>query len=92
MVNAYEHPYIEERHEAISKAVNPAERSRLLREIANHKFNSVGQHHSLGDGHSCYAVRLDRRQHLFTEAFQVPHKLVMRHGPLIEVEHQRAGA
>jgi peptide/nickel transport system substrate-binding protein len=39
VVNAYEHPYIEERHEALGKAVNPTERARLLREIADHKFN-----------------------------------------------------
>jgi ABC-type transport system substrate-binding protein len=39
VVYAYEHPYIEERHAALSKAVNPAERSRLLREAADHKFN-----------------------------------------------------
>jgi hypothetical protein len=38
-VYAYEHPFIEERHEALSKAVNPAERARLLREAAGHKFN-----------------------------------------------------
>ena len=39
VVYAYEHPYIEERHEALSKAVNPAERARLIREAAGHKFN-----------------------------------------------------
>jgi ABC-type transport system substrate-binding protein len=39
VVYAYEHPFIEERHEALSKAVNPAERARLLREAVGHKFN-----------------------------------------------------
>jgi ABC-type transport system substrate-binding protein len=39
VVYAYEHPYIEERHEALGKVVAPAERARLLREIGDHKFN-----------------------------------------------------
>src|SRR5262249_4043737 len=46
----------------------------------------------LGDGHGRHGVRLDRRQHLLAKAFQVPHKHVVRHGPLIEVQHQRASA
>jgi ABC-type transport system substrate-binding protein len=39
VVYAYEHPFIEERLEALGKVVNPAERARLLREAADHKFN-----------------------------------------------------
>ena len=39
VVYAYEHPYIEERHEALGKAVDKAERARLLREVGDHKFN-----------------------------------------------------
>jgi dipeptide transport system substrate-binding protein len=38
-VYAYEHPYIEERFEALGKAVDQAERARLLREIGEHKFS-----------------------------------------------------
>ena len=34
----YEHPFIEERLEALGKVVDPAERARLLREIGDHKF------------------------------------------------------
>jgi ABC-type transport system substrate-binding protein len=37
-VYAYEHPYIEERFAALEKAVDKAERARLLREIGDHKF------------------------------------------------------
>lgn len=39
VVYAYEHPYIEERLEALNKVVDKAERARLLREIGDHKFN-----------------------------------------------------
>jgi dipeptide transport system substrate-binding protein len=39
VVYAYEHPYIEERLEALGKVVDKAERARLLREIGDHKFN-----------------------------------------------------
>jgi len=39
VVYAYEHPFLEERHEALGKAVDPAERARLLREMGDHKFN-----------------------------------------------------
>ncbi|MBI3325103.1 MAG: ABC transporter substrate-binding protein [Nitrospinae bacterium] len=38
VVYAYEHPFIEERLEALGKVVDPAERARLLREIGDHKF------------------------------------------------------
>ncbi len=38
VVYAYEHPFIEERLEALGTVVEPAERARLLREIADHKF------------------------------------------------------
>ena len=36
---AYEHPYIEERLTALGQVVDRQERARLLREIADHKFN-----------------------------------------------------
>jgi peptide/nickel transport system substrate-binding protein len=39
VVYAYEHPFLEERHAALGKAVDPAERARLLREMGDHKFN-----------------------------------------------------
>jgi ABC-type transport system substrate-binding protein len=39
VVYAYEHPFIEERLAALDKAVLPAERARLLREIGDHKFH-----------------------------------------------------
>lgn len=39
VVYAYEHPFIEERLEALGKVVDPSERTRLLREAADHKFN-----------------------------------------------------
>jgi ABC-type transport system substrate-binding protein len=39
VVYAYEHPFIEERLEALGKVVDAGERTRLLREIGDHKFN-----------------------------------------------------
>ena len=39
IVYSYEHPFIEERLEALGRMVQPAERARLLREIGDHKFN-----------------------------------------------------
>jgi ABC-type transport system substrate-binding protein len=39
-VYAYEHPFIEERVDALGRVVDPAERARLLREIGDHKFNA----------------------------------------------------
>jgi ABC-type transport system substrate-binding protein len=38
IVYAYEHPFIEERIDALGKAVDAGERTRLLREIGDHKF------------------------------------------------------
>jgi hypothetical protein len=38
VVYAYEHPFIEERLEALGKVVDSGERTRLLREIGDHKF------------------------------------------------------
>jgi peptide/nickel transport system substrate-binding protein len=38
-VYAYEHPFIEERIDALGRAVDSVERARLLREIGDHKFN-----------------------------------------------------
>jgi peptide/nickel transport system substrate-binding protein len=42
-VYAYEHPFIEERLETLSKTVDPGERSRLLREIGDHKFTEFAE-------------------------------------------------
>jgi ABC-type transport system substrate-binding protein len=39
----YEHPFIEERLEALSTVVDSAERTRLLREIGDHKFNEFAE-------------------------------------------------
>jgi ABC-type transport system substrate-binding protein len=43
VVYTYEHPYIEERLEALGKVVDKAERARLLREIGHHKFNEFAE-------------------------------------------------
>jgi peptide/nickel transport system substrate-binding protein len=42
-VYAYEHPFIEARLETLGKTVDPAERSRLLREIGDHKFTEFAE-------------------------------------------------
>jgi ABC-type transport system substrate-binding protein len=42
-VYAYEHPFIEERLAALGKTVDPVERSRLLREIGDHKFTEFAE-------------------------------------------------
>jgi peptide/nickel transport system substrate-binding protein len=42
-VYAYEHPFIEERLEALGKIVDRGERSRLLREIGDHKFTEFAE-------------------------------------------------
>ena len=39
VVYAYEHPFIEERLEALGQVVEPAKRARLLQEIGDHKFH-----------------------------------------------------
>jgi peptide/nickel transport system substrate-binding protein len=39
----YEHPFIEERLEALAKVVEPGERARLLREIGDHKFTDFAE-------------------------------------------------
>jgi ABC-type transport system substrate-binding protein len=39
----YEHPFIEERLEALEKAVDAGERARLLREIGDHKFTEFAE-------------------------------------------------
>ena len=39
----YEHPFIEERLEALGKEVAPGERARLLREIGDHKFTEFAE-------------------------------------------------
>jgi peptide/nickel transport system substrate-binding protein len=43
LIYAYEHPFIEERLEALGKVVDPVERARLLREIGDHKFGEVAE-------------------------------------------------
>ena len=47
-VYAYEHPFIEERLEALGKTVDPAERARLLREIGDHKFTDSPRYRCSG--------------------------------------------
>jgi hypothetical protein len=39
----YEHPFIDERLEALEKVVEPAERARLLQEIGDHKFTEFAE-------------------------------------------------
>jgi len=39
----YEHPFIEERLQALNTVVDVAERTRLLREIGDHKFNEFAE-------------------------------------------------
>jgi len=39
----YDHPFIDERLEALSTVVDAAERTRLLREIGDHKFNEFAE-------------------------------------------------
>ncbi len=39
----YEHPFIDERLEALTTVVDSAERARLLREIGDHKFNEFAE-------------------------------------------------
>jgi len=39
----YEHPFIDERLEALGKVVEPAERARLLQEIGDHKFTEFAE-------------------------------------------------
>ena len=39
----YEHPFIEERLEALGKVAEPGERARLLREIGDHKFTEFAE-------------------------------------------------
>lgn len=43
VVHAYLHPYIEERIEALNTVVDPKERTRLLREIGEHKLNEFSE-------------------------------------------------
>jgi ABC-type transport system substrate-binding protein len=43
VVNSFEHPFIEERVEALGKIVDPGERARLLREIGDYKFNEFAE-------------------------------------------------
>ena len=43
VVNSFEHPYIDERIEALGKMVDPGERARLLREIGDYKFTEFAE-------------------------------------------------
>lgn len=43
VVYSYEHPFIEERIDALGTVVDPVERARLLREIGDHKFNEFAE-------------------------------------------------
>ena len=45
-----------------------------------------------GERHGGHLMRLDGWQYLLTKAFHVPHKQLVRHGPLVEVQHQGASA
>jgi len=43
VVNSFEHPFIDERLEALGKLVDPGERARLLREIGDYKFTEFAE-------------------------------------------------
>jgi len=43
VVNSFEHPFIDERLEALGKVVEPGERARLLREIGDYKFTEFAE-------------------------------------------------
>src|SRR5215813_8654058 len=43
VVNSFEHPFIDERMEALGKVVDPGERARLLREIGDYKFDEFAE-------------------------------------------------
>jgi peptide/nickel transport system substrate-binding protein len=43
VVNSFEHPFIDERLEALGKIVDPGERARLLREIGDYKFTEFAE-------------------------------------------------
>ena len=43
VVHVYLHPYIEERMEALNVTVDQKERTRLLREIGDHKFENFAE-------------------------------------------------
>ena len=43
VVNSFEHPYIDERIDALGKTVDPGERARLLQEIGNYKFTEFAE-------------------------------------------------
>jgi len=43
VVYSFEHPFIDERVEALGKVVDPGERARLLREIGDYKFNEFAE-------------------------------------------------
>ena len=43
VVNSFEHPFIDERLEALGKVVDPGERARLLREIGDYKFTEFAE-------------------------------------------------
>jgi peptide/nickel transport system substrate-binding protein len=43
VIYAYEHPFIEERLQALGSMLEPGARTRLLREIGDHKFNEFAE-------------------------------------------------
>ena len=43
VVNSFEHPFIDERLEALGKIVDPGERARLLQEIGDYKFSEFAE-------------------------------------------------
>ena len=43
VVNSFEHPFIDERLEALGQAVDPGTRARLLREIGDYKFTEFAE-------------------------------------------------
>ena len=43
VVNSFEHPFIDERVEALGKVVDPGARARLLQEIGDYKFNEFAE-------------------------------------------------
>jgi len=43
VINSYQHPFIQERMEGLGKVTDPVQRTRILREIGDHKFNEFAE-------------------------------------------------
>ena len=43
VIYAYEHPFIDDRLNELGRVLDPGERTRLLREIGDHKFNEFAE-------------------------------------------------